>query len=120
MDEWATTISCIYSGVLKLSFLSKPARVYRGVRETDLELPPHFLEVEDGKFAGGVERAFMSTTKNPAVALDYSGGVAAKGSIFCIDFDMSSRGAAVQWLSQYPHEEVRSCIVIVHCDRALC
>ena len=129
MDEWATTISCIYSGVLKLSFLSKPARVYRGVRETDLELPPHFLEVEDGKFAGGVERAFMSTTKNPAVALDYSGGVAAKGSIFCIDFDMSSRGAAVQWLSQYPHEEDkrekitmhdrRECIVIVHCDRAL-
>ena len=48
----------------------------------------------------------MSTTKNPAVALDYSGGAAAKGSIFCIDFDMSSRGAAVQWLSQYPHEEV--------------
>ena len=48
----------------------------------------------------------MSTTKNPAVALDYSGGVAAKGSIFCIDFDMSSRGAAVQCLSQYPHEEV--------------
>ena len=50
----------------------------------------------------------MSTTKNPAVALDYSGGAAAKGSIFCIDFDMSSRGAAVQWLSQYPHEEARA------------
>ena len=48
VDEWATTIACIYSGVLKLSFLSTPARVYRGVRETDLELPPHFLEVEEG------------------------------------------------------------------------
>jgi len=57
LDEWATTIACIYSGVLKLSFISKPARVYRGVKETDLELPPHFLEVEEGKFAGGVERA---------------------------------------------------------------
>ena len=28
-----------------------------------------------------------------------------KGSIFVIDFDMNSRGAAIQWLSQYPHEE---------------
>ncbi len=52
MDEWGATIACIYSGVLKLSFLSTPARVYRGVKETDLELPPHFLEVEEGKFAG--------------------------------------------------------------------
>ena len=42
----------------------------------------------------------MSTTKSPAVALDYAGGAAAKGSIFAVDFDMSSRGAAVQWLSQ--------------------
>ena len=31
---------------------STPGTVYRGVKETDLELPPHFLEVEDGKFAG--------------------------------------------------------------------
>ena len=46
------------------------------------------------------QRAFMSTTKSPAVALDYAGGGAAKGSIFAIDFDMSSRGAAVQCLSQ--------------------
>ena len=38
--------------MLKLSFLSKPARVYRGVKETDLELPPRFLKVEEGKFAG--------------------------------------------------------------------
>ena len=74
--------------------------MYRGVKEVGLELPPAFLTVEEGKFAGGVERAFMSTTKNPAVALDYAGGAAAKGSIFAIDFDMSSRGAAVQWLSQ--------------------
>ena len=34
--DWATTIGCCYSGVLKLSFLSKPARVYRGVKETSI------------------------------------------------------------------------------------
>ena len=33
VSQWATTIACCYSGVLKLSFLSKAARVYRGVRE---------------------------------------------------------------------------------------
>ena len=103
--DWATTIGCCYSGVLKLSFLSQPARVYRGVNETGMRLPDDFLSREEGKFAGGVERAFMSTTKSPAVALDYSGGEATVGSLFVIDFDMNSRGASIQWLSQYPHEE---------------
>ena len=103
--DWGTTIGCCYSGVLKLSFQSQPARVYRGVKETDMQLPPEFLSCSEGKFAGGVERAFMSTTKSPAVAMDYSGGSATPGSIFVIDFDMNSRGAAIQWCSQYPHEE---------------
>jgi hypothetical protein len=106
IDDWATTIACCYSGVLKLSFLSsQPARVYRGVREEKAKLPAEFLECSEGKFAGAVERAFMSTTKNPAVALDYLGGAATIGSILVIDFDMNSRGASIQWLSQYPHEE---------------
>ena len=74
IDDWATTIACCYSGVLKLSFISQPGRVYRGVREDAMRLPPEFLSREEGKFAGGVERAFMSTTRSPAVALDYSGG----------------------------------------------
>ena len=104
--EWATTISCCYSGVLKLSFLSSPTRVYRGVRETEMRLPPEFMQTESGAgFAGGVERAFMSTSTSPAVALDYSGGKDHAGAIFIIDFDMTSRGASIQWLSQYPHEE---------------
>ena len=117
VSDWATTISCIYSAVLKLSFLSKPMRVYRGVKETERELPAEMLTIKEGSFAGGVERAFMSTTKNPKVALDYSGGVAAKGSVFAIDFDMSSRGADVKWVSQYPHEEVSVAFVYVagHC-----
>merc|ERR550514_206692 len=70
-----------------------------------MQLPAQFLSREEGKFAGGVERAFMSTTKSAAVALDYSGGGTTSGSIFVIDFDMNSRGASIQWLSQYPHEE---------------
>ena len=102
--EWATTIACCYSGVLKLSLLSKPARVYRGVCENDHVLPRAFLSADD-EFAGGIELAFMSTTRSPAVALDYSGGAAATGTLFAIDFDLTSRGASIGFLSQYPHEE---------------
>ena len=106
INDWATTIACCYSGVLKLSFCSQPARVYRGVRETDMTLPPQFVERAEGKFAGGVERAFMSTTRSAAVAIDYSGmlegGRGHACSIFCLEFDMTSRGASLQFLSQYP------------------
>ena len=49
--------------------------------------------------------AFMSTTKSPEVALQYSGKGA--GSIFVIDFGMATRGAAIQFLSQCAHEESR-------------
>ena len=109
IKEWATTIACCYSGVLKLSQLSQPATVYRGVREDQMQLPKEMVAVEEmeamDRFAGGIERAFMSTTKNPAVALDYSGGSGVQGTIFAMDFDQASRGAAIQFLSQYPHEE---------------
>ena len=48
---WATTIGCCYSGVLKLSFLSQPARVYRGVKEderaTDAEHQGAYQSVSD-------------------------------------------------------------------------
>ena len=107
IDAWATTIGCCYSAVLSLSFLSEPTRVYRGVKEDERQLPPDFLKKkgQERKFAGGVERAFMSTTKSREVALDFSGDADTQGSIFVIDFDMSSRGANVQFLSQYPHEQ---------------
>jgi len=58
--EWATTIACCFSGVLKLSMLrknNKKERVYRGVQEEHLMLPSSFLDGEDGALAGGVECA---------------------------------------------------------------
>ena len=111
VEPWATTIACCYSGVLKLSAHTRPARVYRGVNEEHLKLPERFFcgdgAATDGSagFAGGIERAFMSTTKSEQVALDYSGGAASEGSIFAISFNAASRGASIQFLSQYPHEE---------------
>ena len=67
-----------------------------------MKLPDKFLNAPPGKFAGGTELAFMSTTLDPAVALFYSGK--GPGSIFIIDFGMASRGASLQFLSQFPHE----------------
>jgi hypothetical protein len=93
--QWATTTSLTYSAVLKLSMLSKPKRVYRGVKEDEMQIPDSFL---NGDFAGGVEFRFTSTTEDPEVAFTYSGQ--AKGSIFVLDFTMTSRGASIQFLSQ--------------------
>jgi hypothetical protein len=45
----------------------------------------------------------MSTTKSPEVALTYSGS--GPGSIFVIDFDIATRGAAIRFLSQCVHEQ---------------
>jgi hypothetical protein len=99
---WATTIAVCYSAVLKLSMLSKPTTVYRGVKEDVRILPDDFLNAAPGKFAGGTELAFTSCTKSPKVALQYAGK--GPGSIFVIDFGIGSRGAAIQFLSQCAHE----------------
>jgi hypothetical protein len=106
LTSWATCISVLYSAVLKLSLKSKRATVYRGVNESDRVLPKSFFEAEkDGDFAGGVELAFMSTTLERDVALEYSSrGKLKKCSIFQIEFDAASRAASVQWVSQYPYE----------------
>lgn len=104
--SWATCLSVLYSAILKLSYLSKKSTVYRGVNESHIKLPASFLEpAGQGEFAGGVELAFMSTTTDPAVAIEYATkGAEAVGSVFEIQFDAASRGADVQWVSQYPYE----------------
>jgi hypothetical protein len=56
-------------------------------------------------FAGGVEMAFMSTTCDPQIALDFSGGPDKKGSIFEIKFTAASRGVDVQLISLWPPEK---------------
>jgi hypothetical protein len=105
LADWATCISVLYSAIFKLSFLSKKATVYRGVNETAVKLPESFLDASSDAFAGGVELAFMSTTTDPRVAIEYAmRGAEACGTLFEIQFDAASRGADVQWVSQYPYE----------------
>ena len=106
IDDWATTASVLYDTIIKLSMVTAPTTVYRGIKEDELRgfLPPAFVATEGEGFRGGVEMAFMSTTVDPAVAVEYSGGMGAGGSIVQIEFDLANRGAKLQALSQYPAE----------------
>jgi len=104
VEPWATTIACCYTAVLKLSFLSTPKRVYRGVKESQgFKLHEEFLNPKPGGFAGGTELAFMSTTADPKVAVFYAG--TGPGSVFMIDYTIASRAADISFLSQFPHEK---------------
>ena len=98
-ESWQTCISVLFSAVLKLSHLSKKGTVYRGVNESKKKLNAKFYNTYGDDFAGGVELAFMSTSHDENVALEYAkkGGVSnSEWSIFVMSFDMASRGAVLQ------------------------
>ena len=103
LRAWATTIACCTSGLLKLSMLvDKKQRVYRGVKEdSGWQLPNAFFKGV-GDFAGGVELGFSSTTTSPEVALFYSGK--GRGTILSFEYSATTRGASLEFLSQFPHE----------------
>ena len=80
-------------------------KVYRG--SANGVLPKPFWEPNEENVLGGVEGAFMSTTTDRAVAMQYaaSGG----GIVFEIQMGMVDRGANISWLSQYAHEQEILC-----------
>jgi Ca2+-binding EF-hand superfamily protein len=103
--KWATCIAVLYEALIILSFETKEeCTVWRGVDETHMSLPDKFTKNKGGGFAGGVEMAFMSTTKDPQIALDFSGGPDKRGSIFEIKFTGASRGVDVHSFSLWPEE----------------
>ena len=106
LQNWGTCISVLYSAILKLSYLSTKGKVYRGVNESNFELPKAFFEEGESGFNGGVELAFMSTSTELEIAMEYARrGKLNACTIFEIVFDATSRGADVQWISQYPYEK---------------
>ena len=97
LESWGTCISVLYSAILKLSFASKSAKVYRGVNESVFKLPEEFLKGNKEGYNGGVELAFMSTSTDMAIASEYSKrGTRSECTIFEIAFDGASRAADVQ------------------------
>ena len=69
-----------------------------------MSLPEAFWNANEHGVKGGIDGAFMSTTMDKEVALQYaaSGG---RGIVFEIQQGMIDRGADISWLSQYPHEQ---------------
>ena len=91
---------------MKLSKLTKAPKSFaasrRGLRSRAV------LDKNEFGVRGGVEPAFMSTTLNRGVAMQYAsaaGGTDDGGIIFEIQMGMIDRGADLTMLSQYPHEE---------------
>ena len=106
LNRYTTSLHCINSGIVKTSKLTYAAKVYRGV--AGMALPDAFWTPNEHGVRGGIEGAFMSTTTDRTVAMQYAAG-GGKGIVFEIQMGMVDRGANISWLSQYAHEQEILC-----------
>ena len=102
-NRYVTTIHVINSCIVKGSKLTVVGKVYRGV--SGGLLPNSFWEANNQGVRGGVEMAFLSTTKDRNVALEYASNGHSSSHVFEMQMGMVDRGADLSWLSQYPHEQ---------------
>ena len=102
-NKYTTTLHAINSAVVKLSKLTVATRVYRGV--SGGRLPSSFRVPNAFNVRGGIDCAFMSTTRDRKVAIHYAGSQGGHGVVFSMQQGMIDRGADISWLSQYPHEQ---------------
>eukprot|EP00908_Phaeocystis_cordata_P025669 Transcript_8129.p1 GENE.Transcript_8129~~Transcript_8129.p1 ORF type:complete len:593 (-),score=113.69 Transcript_8129:110-1783(-) len=71
-----------------------------------MKLPDEFWTANEFGVKAGVENGFMSTTRDRGVAMGYAKGDGSRmGIVIEARQGMVNRGAAISWLSQYPHEE---------------
>ena len=99
---YTSTISAINSGIRKLVQVTKSELqhriLYRGT--AGMKMPTELLALDAG--SAFVECGFSSATPRREVALQYSGPDCS--SIFEIQTGSIDKGAALDWLSQYPSE----------------
>lgn len=106
-NKYTTTLHAINSAVVKLSKLTVACKVYRGM--SGGRLPPSLRTRNQYGVRGGVDLAFMSTTVNREVAVQYAGSSGGAALALELRQGMVDRGADISWISQYPHErEVRA------------
>jgi hypothetical protein len=67
-------------------------------------LPEQFWSPNSMNVRGGIELAFMSTTTDRSVALEYARADDKPSIVFEMQMGMVDRGAPLQWLSQFPTE----------------
>lgn len=85
---YTSTLHAINSSIVKMSKLTRAAKVYRGI--ANKALPAKFWEKNEFGVCGGVEAAFMSTTTMRDVAMGYAGEGSA-GVVFEIQMGMVRR-----------------------------
>jgi len=111
LNKYTTTLHAINSAIIKLGKLTKAIKVYRGI--AGMKLPSEFWIPNEFGVRGGVEKAFMSTTTEQAVAMGYAsdgrGEKASMGIVIEVQQGMVNRGADISRLSQYPHEREILC-----------
>ena len=78
VNRYTTTLHVINSGIVKTSKLTFASKVYRGV--SGMTLPDAFWQANSHGVRGGIEGAFMSTTKDRRVAMQYMRRAAARAS----------------------------------------
>ena len=72
LNTYTTTLHVINSAIIKLGKLTVACKVYRGI--SGRVLPEQFWKPNEFGVKGGIEAAFMSTTSDRAVAVQYAGG----------------------------------------------
>jgi hypothetical protein len=97
-----TTLHVLNSAIIKLSRTQPAVRVYRGTKGG--VLPDQFWSPNAHNVRGGIELAFMSTTTDRSVALEYARADDKPSIVFEMQMGMVDRGAPLQWLSQFPTE----------------
>jgi NLR family CARD domain-containing protein 3 len=97
-NRYVTTLHLINSAILKLSKIQRADRVFRGISGGAV-LPKEFWNANDQNVKGGVEFAFMSTTLDRKVAMDYASN-GKNAMVLEMQMGMIDRGADMSWLSQ--------------------
>ena len=132
---YVTTTHAINSVIKKCAKLTVAAKVYRGVAggEKSVPSPPRcrlrapptlpppppltfptgtlpssFWKPNAQGVRGGIESAFMSTTFDRRVAMQYASRPGRPGLVFEFQMGMIDRGCELDWISQYPNE--RECL----------
>lgn len=100
-NKYETTLQVLNSAIIKLSKLTVPTTLYRGLSRG--VLPDEFWKPNEFGVCGGIELGFMSATTDREVAAHYATG-AGYGLVLELEQGMVDRGADLSWLSQYPHE----------------
>jgi hypothetical protein len=101
-NNYSATIHAINAGLIRLSKCGLSEPLYRGI--AGLRVLTSFLVPDMYGVRGGVEFGFMSATTDRSVALHYASS-SQSGIVYEIQQTMTSKGADLSWLSQYPHEK---------------